>query len=205
MRLPTIGRRSEPASVAEEPRRALRGIRMDLDEQAGRLRQLAPLVRGFRAPEGFPLWNGEYESVDAEVLWAMVRGLKPQRVTVIGASTQVRTVLRAVLPADVDLRARPQDLMARDILIAGVPDADLVLGVLPELSPGVVVHVEGIRLPWVGGHGQDLLHAFLTGHRKYEVLLALHALARERPEAVRKTVPSWRGTSHPRAFWLRRS
>ena len=178
---------------------------MDLAEQATRLGQLAPLVRGFRAPEGFHLWNGTYESVDAEVLWAMVKGLKPHRVKVIGASEPVRTLLRAALDKDVDVRPRHEDLAARDILVAGIPDADLVLGVLPELSPGVVVHVERMRLPWAGGSAQDLLQAFLTGNRHFEVLLGLHALAREHPSVVRKTVPSWRGTSLPHSLWLRRA
>ena len=205
MRLPTIGRRSQPEPEVEEAPRPLRGVRMDLEEQAARLSQLAPLVRGFQAPEGFHLWNGEYESVDAEILWAMVKGLQPKRVTVIGASDPVRTLLRAMLAQDVDLKARPADLAARDVLIAGEPDADLVLGVLPELSPGVVVHVEGIKLPWRSGPGQDLLQAFLTGNRHFEILLALHALAREHPDTVRKAVPSWRGTSQPRALWLRRT
>jgi hypothetical protein len=198
------GRKTE-APVEDQAPRALRGVRMDLAEQGMRLTQLTPLIRGFQAPEGFHLWNGEYESIDAEVLWAMVKGLQPKRVTVLGANTHVRTLLRAMLPKETDLKAKPEDLAARDILVAGVPDADLVLSVLPDLSPGVVVHVEGIRLPWRNGHSQDLLQAFLTGNRHYEILLALHALAREQPDVVRKAVPSWRGTSQPRSMWLRRT
>src|SRR5687767_12320125 len=78
----TRGQRGQGTTVVEDRPRPLRGIRFDLTEQGGRLRQLAPLVRGFRAPEGFHLWNGEYESVDAEVLWAMVGGLRPHRAMV---------------------------------------------------------------------------------------------------------------------------
>ena len=204
MRFPTIGRRNDAGAGEDQAPRTLRGVRMDLDEQARRLSQLAPLVRGFQAPEGFHLWNGEYESVDAEVLWAMVKGLKPKRVSVLGASAPVRTLLSAALPRGVELGARPGDLVERDLLVAGLPSTDLVLDVLPELSRGVVVHLENLRLPWPAGHGQDLLQAFLSGNRNYEVLLALHALARRHPDTVRKAVPSWRGNSLPGALWLRR-
>jgi hypothetical protein len=175
-------------------------VRFDLEEQARRLRQLAPLVRGFRAPEGFHLWNGEYESVDAEVLWAMAKGLRPRRVMVAGAPPMARRVLRAALPPSCERTEAPLDLQARDVLFAGRPDARVLLDLLPELTPGVVVHVHPVRLPW-----PDLLHAFLCGNRQFEVLLAHHALARDRPEAVRAAVPSWRGGSEPAALWLRRA
>lgn len=191
--------------AVEEAPRPLRGVRFDLAEQAGRLRQLSPLVRGFRPPEGFHLWNGEYESVDAEVLWAMVNGLRPHRAMVVGAPPMARKLLSAALPKNVVRTEDPVALAARDVVIAGAPDANLVLGLLPELGPGVVVHVHPIRLPWPGGPGQDLLHAFLSGNRHYEVLLAHHALTRAHPEIVRQAVPSWRGSSEPAALWLRRT
>ena len=191
--------------VVEEAPRPLRGVRFDLGEQAGRLRQLAPLVRRFRAPEGFHLWNGEYESVDAEILWAMVEGLRPHRAMVVGAGAMTRKVLDAALPRGTKRTEDPIALAARDVLIAGRPDTELVLGLLPELSPGVVVHLHPLRLPWAAGPEQDLLHAFLCGNRHFEVLLAHYALAREHPEIVRQAVPSWRGCSQPGALWLRRT
>lgn len=194
-----------PLQVVEQGPRPLRGVRFDLGEQAGRLRQLSPLVRRFRAPEGFHLWNGEYESVDAEVLWAMVEGLRPHRAMVVGAGSMARKVLDAALPKSAQRTEDPIALAARDVLIAGMPDTDLVLGLLPELAPGVVVHLHPLRLPWPGGPEQDLLHAFLSGNRHYEVLLAHYALTREHPEIVRQAVPSWRGASQPGALWLRRT
>jgi hypothetical protein len=198
--------RSPVATAAvEEAPRPLRGLRFDLEEQSRRLRQLGPLVRGFRAPEGFQLWNGQFESVDAEVLWAMVKGLGPHRVMVAGPNPMARKVLEAALPRGVERTEKPIELAARDLLIAGAPDADLVLGLLPDLSPGVVVHVHPIRLPWPGGPGQDLVHAFLSGNRHFEILLAHHALARSRPDDVRAAVPSWRGASEPASLWLRRA
>ncbi len=205
MRRFSRGQRAAAAVAVEDAPRPLRGVRFDLPQQAGRLRQLAPLVRGFRAPEGFHLWNGEYESVDAEVLWAMLQGLRPRRVMVVGAPPMARKVLAAALPKDAGRTEDPVALSERDVLLAGRPDADLVLGLLPELAPGVVVHVHPVRLPWRGGPEQDLLHAFLCGNRHFEVLLANHALSREHPEIVRQAVPSWRGSSAPGALWLRRA
>jgi len=201
--LPTLVRRAEAEPVAEDAPRPLRGVRFDLDKQATRLRQLSPLVRGFRAPEGFQLWNGQYESVDAEVMWAIVQGLKPRRAMVLGAPEMARKVLKAALPPTASRVEKASALEPRDVLVAGRPDADLVFGVLPALEPGVVVHVNPVRMPWPGGHGQDLLHAFLCGNRHFEVLLAHHALARQHPDVVRRAVPSWRGTSLPAALWLR--
>ena len=205
MRLPTRVRRSEAPPPAEPGPRPLRGIRFDLGEQAGRLRQLSPLIRGFRAPAGFHLWNGEYESVDAEVMWAMVHGLKPHRVMEVRANPMARKVLDAALPAKAERTDDPVALAQRDVLVAGRPDAELVLDLLPMVSPGVVVHVHPVRLPWPAGPEQDLLQAFLSGNRHFEVLLAHHALARTHPEIVRQAVPSWRGSSQPSALWLRRA
>jgi hypothetical protein len=68
----------------------------------------------------------------------------------------------------------------------------------------VVVHLHGVYLPWRGPPEQDLLQAFLTGNPDWEVLFGLHDLARTEPELVKRVVPSWRGTTKPSAFWLRR-
>jgi hypothetical protein len=188
--------------VVEEAPRPLRGLRFDLTEQAGRLRQLSPLVR---APEGFHLWNGEFESVDAEVLWAMVAGLRPHRAMTLGLGGMAAKVLDAALPKKVERTQNPSSLAARDVLVCGAPTPELVFGVLPELAPGVVIHVHPIRLPWPAGHAQDLVHAFMSGNRHFEILLAHYALTREHPEIVRQAVPSWRGSSEPQSLWLRRT
>ena len=192
--------------MVEAAPRPLRGVRWDIDAQAGRLRQLSPLVRRFRAPEGFHLWNDEYESVDAEVMWAMAAGLRPRRVLIADPSPMALRVLEAAVPRNVERTEDPVTLADRDMVVAGRPDAGLVLGLLPELAPGVIVHLHPLRLPWPAGPEQDLLHAFLTGNRHYEVLLANYALTREHPDIVRHAVPSWRGgASEPAALWLRRS
>src|SRR5687767_4686194 len=137
-------------------------------------------------------------------MWAMVQGLKPERAMALGASEMATRILGAALPPKSERVRDPLALRERDVLVAGRPDAELVLGILPELSPGVVVHFHPLALPWPAGHGQDLLQAFLSGNRKFEILLAHFALARKQPDAVRQAVPSWRGSSQPGALWLRR-
>ena len=63
----------------------LRGVRFDREAQARRFRALQPRVREFPPIKGFQLWNGYYEAVDAEVLWAILREVRPQRVVELGS------------------------------------------------------------------------------------------------------------------------
>ncbi|HEV2813284.1 MAG TPA: class I SAM-dependent methyltransferase [Solirubrobacteraceae bacterium] len=70
-------------------RAALPGVRFDLDEQLvllegpllPHLGEFASDVRG----AGFELWNGLYQAGDAEVLYALLRHLRPARVVEIGS------------------------------------------------------------------------------------------------------------------------
>jgi methyltransferase family protein len=92
----------------------------------------------------------------------------------------------------------------------------IVLEVLPRLGPGVVVHLHDIFLPfeyprsWPEDFGlywseQYLLQAFLAFNSGYEVLAAVHALQRLRPEAMRSLLPPVVGDRVGGAFWLRRT
>jgi methyltransferase family protein len=91
----------------------------------------------------------------------------------------------------------------------------IVLEVLPRLADGVVVHLHDIFLPyeyprtWLEDYGlywteQYLVQAFLAFNARYEVLVALHALQRDRREQMSAVLtPSaldWPGG----AFWIRR-
>jgi hypothetical protein len=90
----------------------------------------------------------------------------------------------------------------------------LFLEVLPRLSPGVIVHVHDIFLPfeyrrdWVMGElrfwtEQYLLQAFLTFNSHFEVLMANNYLSHYYLEDLKTTFPSlasWGGGS----FWMRR-
>jgi hypothetical protein len=91
----------------------------------------------------------------------------------------------------------------------------VVLEVLPRLAPGVVVHFHDIFLPyeyprtWLEDYGlywteQYLLQAFLSLNADYEVVLAVHALARERPAELAAALPAGVGLTAGAAFWIRR-
>jgi hypothetical protein len=91
----------------------------------------------------------------------------------------------------------------------------IVLGVLPLLAPGVVVHFHDICLPYeyprylMDDYGlywaeQYLLQAFLSCNPSFEVLCGVHALVREQPErmaAAGIAAPGQSGSS----IWLRRT
>jgi predicted O-methyltransferase YrrM len=92
----------------------------------------------------------------------------------------------------------------------------IVLGVLPRLRPGVLVHFHDVFLPYdyprlffvFGGHftEQYLLAALLEGNGDWDVVLAAHALHRERRADLVAAIPALRdpGPVGPSAFWLRR-
>jgi hypothetical protein len=93
--------------------------------------------------------------------------------------------------------------------------ARLVLGVLPRLSSGVVVHMHDIFRPFeyprvllddYGSYWQEhhLLQAFLAFNDEFEVLCANHALSRLRHERVSALVPSLRPGMLPSSIWMRR-
>jgi hypothetical protein len=90
----------------------------------------------------------------------------------------------------------------------------LLCQVVPKLSPGVLVHVHDIYLPyaypreWYEQFGwywaeQYLLQALLAGNDNLEVLLGLHALWRERREQLTRAIPSTRSGQAPLSFWMR--
>ena len=215
MRLRRKTELAPPAAAPVRPR-PLHGVRFDRADQGRRLEALHPRIREFPPIDGFSMWNGSYEAVDAEVLWAILRELRPARVLQVGRNQWAGMVIAAALKANGDDgehlhgEGDPRDLEDRDVLFvagAGGDFVPLVLDVLPRMAPGVLVHVHGVQLPWedAGPNArQDLLQAYLSGNEGWEVLLGLHDLTRTEPELVRRLVPSWRGASRPSAFWLRR-
>ena len=92
----------------------------------------------------------------------------------------------------------------------------MVLEVLPHLRPGVLVHFHDIFLPydypraWLKRgtylNEQYLVQALLVENPRWEVLIGLHALARERADRLRAAIPSFAGADPlPSALWLRRA
>ena len=216
-----------------------------------------PTIPG--APKSF-YDNTTYASVDAEVLWAMIRARKPRKVLELGAgvSTMITAAACAAnaedgapaefvtcdpftppfLSADLPGLSSLQVMSATDVPLdwfTGLSAGDilfvdtthtvkvngdvnyLILDVLPHLEPGVLVHFHDIFLPWeypraLYEHGffwaeQYLLHAFLACNPLFGVVLSAHALAREWPQALEATVPSFSGPAEvrPSAFWIERS
>ena len=112
----------------------------------------------------------------------------------------------------------PSDLLIVDTTHTVKMGGDVnhvVLDVLPRLAGGVLVHFHDIFLPWeyprkwAEDYGlywseQYLLQAFLSLNKEFEILCALYALARRRPDSLRELVPSWRDGAVPGAFWIRR-
>jgi predicted O-methyltransferase YrrM len=78
----------------------------------------------------------------------------------------------------------------------------LILEILPRLRPGVVVHVHDIFLPYdyprmllrTFFHWMEtaLLHAFLVGNDRAEIVFCESMLHYERPDALRRVFPEYR-------------
>lgn len=91
----------------------------------------------------------------------------------------------------------------------------VILDVLPTLSPGVLVHLHDIYLPYeyprefftdlgFSWAEQYLLQAFLAFNPEYEILFGNAALAHEHGPEIRELMPSAAGSDRPSAFWIRR-
>ncbi|MGI8801049.1 MAG: class I SAM-dependent methyltransferase [Solirubrobacteraceae bacterium] len=91
----------------------------------------------------------------------------------------------------------------------------LILDVLPRLAPGVLIHFHDIFLPceypreWVVDRRvawaeQYLLQAFLSFNPEFQVILPLHALARDDPTLLGRLIASFEPSDRPGAFWILR-
>jgi hypothetical protein len=134
-----------------------------------------------------------------------------------GLAALERVPAQAV-PLDVFAGLEAGDVLFVDTTHSVKIDSDvnrIVLDVLPTLAPDVLVHVHDIFLPYeyprrfaeeLGLHWSEqyLLQAFLSGNREFEVLAAIYALCRDRPEAMARLAPTWRPGATASAFWMRR-
>ena len=122
------------------------------------------------------------------------------------------------VPADLFLQLSDNDVLFIDSSHVIRPGGDvtyLYLGVLPQLSPGVVIHAHDIFLPfpypkeWVEEgrfwSEQYLLQALLIGSPLFEVLLAVHYLHRNFGEDFAAAFPVLRRYPHVGgSFWFRK-
>lgn len=90
------------------------------------------------------------------------------------------------------------------------------LHILPSLKPGVLVHIHDIFLPyeypksWVVNERrfwteQYVLQAFLVCNPEFEILSAVHWLAREHSALLAEVCPTYRNHGGaPGSFWIKR-
>ena len=212
-------------------------------------------------PQRFHLSNSAYLCGDAEILYSMIRNLRPRRIIEVGSGfttllihetiTQLKrndgnyvceftaikpyppqylcplptSVSRLVtspvqaVPIDEFLSLEKGDILFIDsshVVAIGSDVIHLYLEVLPQLAPGVVVHIHDIFTPFNYPRGfiqksrffwneQYLLQAFLAFNQAFDVLLATHAVFRRYPEEFKLYIPSCdRHETMPSSFWIRR-
>lgn len=133
-----------------------------------------------------------------------------------------RIELHDVPATDVDVE-RFAAMKSRDILFIDTthtvkPGGDvihLILGALPLVRPGVIVHVHDFYRPFeypyaimdvFGSYWQEhhLVQAFLVLNPEFEILCGNHALWRLRADRVRDLLPQLDEHASPSSLWLRR-
>jgi predicted O-methyltransferase YrrM len=130
------------------------GVDFDLARQLAWLENdLAPYIAEFPYPReqpaegGFYLDNGNYETVDAETLWAIVRHLKPERIIELGSGYSTLVMAGAVEANREEghtTELRTFDPYARDFVKGAVPQSalDVPLERFDELQSGDVLFVD---------------------------------------------------------------
>jgi predicted O-methyltransferase YrrM len=146
----------------------MRGVAFDVDRQMEFVeRELADHCRKFdppmsaaeAAPHRFYLRNGTYESVDAELLYAMVRRFAPRRVVELGSGYStliIREALERHGVADIDRTLHtydpyPSSLLAADWPVAPLPVQDISDEVFDELEAGDLLFVDTSHTVKAGG------------------------------------------------------
>jgi hypothetical protein len=244
-------------------RSELAGIDFDLDTQLAWIEQkIGPAMKEFSPateqtanPHEYTLANDSYGRVGADILYGIVRGLKPRRILELGSGQSTLIMAEAVLAnaeeeVSTELRTfdpfpsiagsdNPGIASLRHIAAQDVPSQEfaalkkgdilfidtthtvklgsdvnhLLLDVLPNLKPGVIVHIHDIFLPYeyprefadraIYWNEQYLLQAFLIGNPNVEILCATYALCRDRSQAISKLAPTWIPGASASAFWFR--
>jgi hypothetical protein len=186
-----------------KPAVSLAGVRLDTAAQLHFLETtLAPYLAEFdrlvdgTVGGGFQLWNGYYQSVDAEVLYAMVRHLKPKRVLEIGSGYSTFVTAAACTrnadegrPADfVSIDPEPRAALDRGARLERVPAQQLPLERFLALDHGDILFV-------------DSSHSVKLGSEVN--FLVLEVLPRLRPGVVVHFHDIFLPYEYPRAWYLR--
>jgi hypothetical protein len=224
--------------------------------------RLAPYIAEFERPAdrpGYTFASGLYAIVDAEILYAVVRWLKPKVLIEFGSgassyfiqmaarrnadegrSMEHRifdpypftasplgpvdgAVVTGVRAEDVDPAVVTELLGAGDVLFIDTThtvktggDVDHIFSaIIPQLAPGVWVHIHDVFLPyeyprvWVVDEQrlwaeQYLLQAFLAFNRAFRVRFPAMAVSRAAPETLAQLVPGFSLAARPGAFWIER-
>jgi hypothetical protein len=224
--------------------------------------RLAPYIAEFERPAdrpGYTFASGLYAIVDAEILYAVVRWLKPKVLIEFGSgassyfiqmaarrnadegrSMEHRifdpypftasplgpvdgAVVTGVRAEDVDPAVVTELLGAGDVLFIDTThtvktggDVDHIFSaIIPQLAPGVWVHIHDVFLPyeyprvWVVDEQrlwaeQYLMQAFLAFNRAFRVRFPAMAVSRAAPETLAQLVPGFSLAARPGAFWIER-
>lgn len=168
----------------------------------------------------YPTTSGMFGSVDAELLYAMVRHVKPSKIVEVGSGDH-SPLIRAAAKRNVEdgetpatlittdpwepdflgvLPLRPGDMVFADTSHVWVKDheIDRLLTLMEELE-GVYVHFHDIFLPngypgaWSGRSYTEQEHvvAFLANHPEWEVVLGAAYLHDREQAALKATIASY--------------
>ena len=134
------------------------GVDLDIDAQMKWLEtDLAPHIAEFPYPReagpqgGFHLDNGNYETVDAETLWAIVRHLRPERIVELGSGFSTLVMAGAAAANRAEGHAtelRTFDPYARDFVrdadtkLVSESALDVPLERFDALGPGDILFVD---------------------------------------------------------------
>ncbi len=131
-----------------ERRSELPGIRMNEDRQLALLQRLAAAYRDEYSrfpleptaePHRYFVNNGGYESVDGEMLYSMIRDIKPRRIFEIGSGNSTYVAADAVLRNAAEGAPECQliafEPYPNDVLRAGFPGLSSLVGTLAQDIP----------------------------------------------------------------------
>jgi hypothetical protein len=206
--------------------------------------------------------NPAFTPGDAEILYSILREIKPHKIIEIGSGHSTLLMCQAIRanrneasdyccdfvaiepyppaylcpPPPEVTRLEPKRIQDVDpALFFSLKNGDILfidsshvvrtgsdvvhefLRILPDLAPGVIVHVHDIFMPaeypraWlreecIFWNEQYLLEAFLTSNRDFEVIMPAQALWRLHPDAFSNAFQGFKaGHVGPSSFWIRRT